>query len=307
VTVAGPTLPTTAQVDDTWRVTAATLSVGSHDVVASVRDAAGNTGTATQALTVELNPAQVVLGSAGTYSVLAATGVVNTGATNLSGDLGVSPSSSISGFPPGMVGGTVHAGDSQAAQAQADLVLAYNDAAGRTPTGSFTGDLNGRTFTAGVWHTDAALALTGTMTLDAEGDPNAVFIFQVGAAMNTAAASNVNLVNGAQASHVFWQVLGAAGTGASSSLSGTIMAAGAITLGAGTQLIGRALSYDTVTMATNTITTDPTPPVNAISMAVVTRNAVTNVERLHDRQPDERAATRPSFLHQVLGGHGSLA
>jgi hypothetical protein len=159
----------------------------------------------------------------------------------------------VTGFPPGIVAGTIHAADSTAAQGQADLVTAYNAAAARVPSGSIVGDLAGQTFDAGVYHSTAAIAVTGIVTLDAQGDPNAVFIFQTDAAMNTAAGSQVSLINGALASHVYWQVAGAAGTGATSSFSGTILAAGAITLGAGTQLIGRALSYGTVTLAANTI------------------------------------------------------
>ena len=251
--MAGQTLSTTVAGDGTWSVTAAAVSAGTYAVTASVRDAAGNAGSATQALTVEINPAPVVLGSAAGFSVLAATSVVNSGATTLSGDLGVSPATAVSGFPPGVVSGTVHAGDAAAASAQADLAAAYDDAAGRSPHGSFPGDPNGLTFHDGVYHTSAAMALTGTVTLDAEGDPNAVFIFQVGAAANTAAGSTVALVNGAQASHVFWQVPGAVTTGASSTFAGTILAQGGITLGAGTQLIGQALSKDTVTMADNAV------------------------------------------------------
>jgi Ice-binding-like len=219
-----------------------------------VTDRVGNQDIATSPHVAEVNAAPT-LGSAGSFSVLAGVGVVNTGVTSLSGDLGVSPGSSIVGFPPGTVSGTVHAGDAAAAQAQTDLAAAYHDAAARTADSQFAGDLNGRTFHAGVYHTSAALALTGTVTLDAQGDPNAVFIFQVDAALNTAAGSVVNLVNGAQPSHVYWQVAGAAGTGASAIFAGTILAAGAITLGASSQLIGRALSSDTVTLAANTITT----------------------------------------------------
>jgi len=198
----------------------------------------------------------VALGTAGTYLVLGGTGVTNTGATVLSGDLGVSPATSIVGFPPGIAAGATHAGDPQAAQAQTDLLAAYNDAAGRIPTAlDFAGDQNGKTFAPGVYHTAVAFALTGTLTLDGRGDPNAVFIFQVGAALNTAAGSTVSLINGAQASHVFWQVLGAAGTGASSSFSGTVMALGAITVGAGAVVTGRALSHGgLVTLSTNTFT-----------------------------------------------------
>ena len=253
VTLASQVLTTTVQSDGTWSVTAAALTAGTYDVVASVRDSAGNAGSATQSLNVEVNPSPVQLGSAGTYSVLAGTGIANTGATSLSGDLGLSPSTLIAGFPPGTVAGTLHIADPSAAQAQTDLTTAYNDAAGRTPDGNFAGDLNGRTFTEGVYHTNAALALTGTLTLDAQGDPNAIFIFQVNAAMNTAAASHVNLINGAQASHVYWVVNGAAGTGANSTLAGTIMSNGAITLGDSTQLTGRALAYGTITLANNPV------------------------------------------------------
>ena len=208
----------------------------------------------------------VALGSAGTYAVLGGTtGVTNTGDTVLKGDLGVSPSSSIVGFPPGVVDGATYAGDSQAAQAQSDLVTAYNSAAALTPTGSFSGDQNGKTFDAGVYSTGAAFALTGTLTLDGQGNPNAVFIFQVNAALNTAAASSVNLINGAQAANVFWQVNGAAGTGATSSFTGTIMAAGAITVGAGGSLEGRVLSYGAVTLADNAITMPAGPPTATIT------------------------------------------
>jgi ice-binding like protein len=193
------------------------------------------------------------LGAAAAFSVLGGTGVVSTGTTVVNGDLGVSPSNSVTGFPPGIVTGTTHPGDPTAAQAQSDLTLAYTDAATRTPHTQFAGDLNGRTFHAGIHHTAAALALTGNLTLDAQGDPNATFIFQVDAAMNTAAASTITLTNGAQPNHVYWQVNGATGTGANSTLAGTIMATGAITLGAATTLTGRALSKATITLAGTTV------------------------------------------------------
>ncbi|WP_214958506.1 ice-binding family protein [Arthrobacter sp. ISL-48] len=216
----------------------------------------------------------VGLGAAGMYSVLAGTMVTSTGATTISGDLGVSPGTAVVGFPPGNVTGTIRTGD-DAAQAQTDLLSAYNNAAGRTQTGNFAGDNNGRTYTPGIYHTAAAFALTGTMTLDGQDDPNAVFIFQVDAALNTAAASNINLINGAKAPHIFWQVLGAAGTGASSSFTGTIMATGAITIGAGGTLTGRALSRDTVTLAGNTITTVTDPTVTITGGATVSTNDAT--------------------------------
>jgi hypothetical protein len=255
VVVAGQTLTTTVQTDGTWSVTPSALLAGAHDIRVSVRDAAGNYGVGTQTLTVEINPAPVLLNSSAAYSVLGATGITSSGFTSLSGNLGVSPSTSVAGFPPGTVAGTVHAGDAAAAQAQLDLTSAYDEVAARVPHAIFAGDMIGHTFHDGIYRTDAAFTLTGTMTLDAEGDANAFFIFQVHGALNTAANSTIILLNGAQASHVFWQVTGAVTTGAPSSFCGTIMAAGAITLGAASQLAGRALSYGLVTLAANAITT----------------------------------------------------
>jgi hypothetical protein len=191
------------------------------------------------------------LGTAANYAVLG-TIVTNGGATVLNGDLG--SSSPIAGSGP-TVNGTTYVGDSSAVQAQTDLGLAYDAALGLTPTAApFAGDQSGVTLYPGVYHTAAAFALAGTMTLNGGGDPNAVFIFQVEAALNTGAGSSIVLTNGAQASNVFWQVLGAAGTGAGSSFSGTIMAFGAITLGAGASVEGRALSLAAITLADNTVT-----------------------------------------------------
>ncbi len=202
-----------------------------------------------------VNPATVHLGTAGTYSVLGGTGVTNTGETTLSGDLGLSSSGDIAGFPPGIVSGIIHDKDAAAVQAQADTLAAYNNAAGRTADNTFSGDQNGVTFVTGVYSTSAAFALTGTMYLDGQNNPNAVFIFNVDAALNTAAASNVSLINGAQPGNVFWRVNGAVGIGATSNFSGTIMANGAVTIGADTSLNGRALATGLVTLSTNTITT----------------------------------------------------
>src|SRR5579862_7987308 len=211
--------------------------------VAALASALVVAGLAAGAAPAYADVAAVGLGTAATYAVLGGTGVSSTGNTILNGDLGVSPSSSIVGFGPGIVHGATHAADSQAAQAQSDLAHAYGIAAGLTPTGpNFAGDQNGQTFTAGIYHTGAAFALTGTLTLDGQNNPNSVFIFQVNAALNTAAASTIHLTNDAQASNVFWQVNGAAGTGANSSFTGTILAAGAITVGAAGSIQGRALS-----------------------------------------------------------------
>ena len=209
-------------------------------------------GAAAQA---SASAASIDLGTAGSYSVLGATGIANTLGTTISGDLGLSPGGLISGFPPGLVSGTTNDKNAAADQAQNDRMVAYNDARTRPADATFAGDNNGRTYTPGVYYSAGAFALTGVMTLDSEGDSNAVFIFNIDAALNTAATSYVNLVNGTQAHNVFWRVLGAAGTGADSSFSGTIISAGAVTLGARSTLNGRALSAGIVTLADNTVHT----------------------------------------------------
>jgi len=109
----------------------------------------------------------VGLGTATSFAVLAGTTVTNTGPSLISGDLGVSPGEAVTGFPPGQVNnGTIHAGDAVAASAQADLTTAYNDAAGRSPDASVSGDIGGQTFAPGVYKAESSLGVTGTVTLD---------------------------------------------------------------------------------------------------------------------------------------------
>jgi hypothetical protein len=200
--------------------------------------------------------ATVGLGTAGTYSVLGGQTVTNTGPSTLGGDLGVSPGTAITGFPPGTVGGATHAGDAAAAQAQSDLVIAYDDAAGRAPTASVAGDLVGQTLTGGVYMSSGPLALSGTLTLDGQGDPGSVFIFQIASTLITASSSHVDLINGAQACNVFWQVGSSATLGTTSTFVGTIMALTSITVTTGTVVEGRALARNgQVSLDDNTFTT----------------------------------------------------
>ncbi len=163
----------------------------------------------------------VSLGKAGSFAALGGQTVTSTGLTTLNGDLGVSPGSSLTGFPPGKVNGTIHATDPVASQAQADLTTAYNDAAGRQPPQALPADVGGQTLAPGVYKTGAtpALGLTGTLTLDAQGDSNAVFVIQVGSALTTAVNSHVNLIGGAQAANVFWQIGSSATLGTSSTFA----------------------------------------------------------------------------------------
>ncbi|MBG6226701.1 hypothetical protein IWX63_003303 [Arthrobacter sp. CAN_A2] len=206
--------------------------------------------------------APIGLGTAGAYSVLGGQTVTNTGPTRLNADLGVSPGSAVTGFPPGQAR-NIDAADAEALQAQSDLTIAYNDAAGRAPTDSVAGDLVGQTLQAGVYKSTGPLALSGTLTLDAAGDPDAVFIFQVASTLITASASNVALIGGAQACNVYWQVGSSATLGTNSSFTGSILALTSISVTTNTVVEGRALARDgAVTLDNNTfITSDcaPTP------------------------------------------------
>jgi hypothetical protein len=186
--------------------------------------------------------ATVGLGTAASYSVLAGQGVTNTGPSTLAADLGTSPSAAVSGFPPGVVGGATHAADAAAGQAQSDLTTAYVDAAGRPTTAAAPADLVGATLTPGVYTAGGPLGLTGTVTLDAQGDPSAVFVIQAPSTLTTGSSSRVSLVNGAQACNVFWQVSSSASLGTNSGFAGTILALTSISVGTGATVDGRALA-----------------------------------------------------------------
>jgi hypothetical protein len=208
---------------------------------------------------------QVPLGTAEPFAVLAGSTVTNTGPSVINGDLGLSPGTVVTGFPPGTVNGSQHVTDAVAAQAQTDLTTAYNNAAGQSPTGTVSADLGGQRLAPGVYRSASSLGLTGALTLDAQGNANAVFIFQAGSSLTTASASSVNLVNGAQACNVFWQVGSSATLGTASSFRGSILALTAISVTTGATVDGRVLARNAaVTLDSNTITrsrcaTTPTP------------------------------------------------
>jgi len=204
--------------------------------------------------------APVNLGTAASFAVLGGAGVTNTGTSVLNGNLGSCPTPALTGFPPGVVNGTIHANDAVACGAQSDLVIAYNDAAGRAPNTTFPGptDLTGMTLAPGVYKAPSTLSLTGTVTLDGQGDPNSVFIFQVGTTLITAPNSRVALINGAQACNVFWQVGSSATLGVGSTFAGTILALTAITANTNAVINGRLLARNAaVTLDNNTITAPP--------------------------------------------------
>jgi Ice-binding-like len=209
--------------------------------------------------------APVGLGTAASFAVLAGTTVTNTGPSTISGDLGVSPGTAVTGFPPGTVSnGTIHSADGVAAGAQSDLTTAYNDAAGRSPTANVPAFIGaGQTLAPGVYKASSSLDVGGSLTLDAGGDPNAVFIFQAPSTLVTDSASNVILTNGAQACNVFWQVGSSATLGTNSAFTGSILALTSISVDTGDTIAGRALARNgAVTLDDDTITssTCATPP-----------------------------------------------
>ncbi|MGO9761876.1 MAG: ice-binding family protein [Solirubrobacteraceae bacterium] len=203
--------------------------------------------------------APVGLGTAASFSVLAGSTVTNTGPTTMFGDLGLSPGSSVTGAPH--VLGETHVDDAVAIGAKNALATAYDDAAGRPSNGSAGTDLAGQVFLPGVRTASSSLLLSsGSVTLDAQGDPNAVFIFQIATTLITGSNTSVKLINGAQACNVFWQVGSSATLGTGTSFVGTIMASATITANTAATIHGRLLaSTGAVNLDTNTITTSNCP------------------------------------------------
>ena len=206
-----------------------------------------------------------------TFSVLGGSAVTNTGATIVNGDLGVSPGSSVTGFPPGVVtGGTIHAADAVAAQAQSDLTVLYNNLAGMACDTDLSGqDLGGMVLTPGVYCFSTSAQLTGTVTLNAQGNSGAMFIFKIGSTLTTASASSVLLINGASSCNVFWQVGSSATLGTGTAFLGSIVALTSITLTTGASVEGKTLARNgAVTLDTDNVTlcVPPLvpPPIEAI-------------------------------------------
>jgi hypothetical protein len=201
--------------------------------------------------------ATVTLSGASNLAVLAGSAITSTGATVITGDLGLSPGTSVGGFPPGILNGTQHINDVIANQAKLDLTAAYNDAAGRTCTDIVTlsGNIGGLTLTPGLYKSTSSLAISsGDLTFDAKGNANAVFIIQIASTLTTTSGRKVILSGGALASNIFWQVGSSATFGTTSVFKGTVMAMQSITFNTGATLDGRALARTGgVTMQGNTI------------------------------------------------------
>ncbi|MFD9320216.1 ice-binding family protein [Streptomyces sp. NPDC060053] len=208
--------------------------------------------TPTQALAIAT---PVPLATTASFSVLAGQGVTNTGPSLISHDLGTHPNPSITGFPPGQVLGAVHAADAVALQAKSDLVTAYNNAAGQATDFALAAGIgSGQTLLPGVHTAVSGVGLTGDLILDAVGNPNAVWVFQIPEALTTATSSRVLLTNGASACNVFWQVGSSATLGTTSTFVGTLMALTSISVTTGANIEGRALARNgSVTLDNNRI------------------------------------------------------
>jgi len=197
------------------------------------------------------------LGAAASFSVLGGSTVTNTNPTVVTGDLGVSPGSAVTGFPPGIVvGGAIHAADSLAAQAQIDATTAYNNLAAQACTTTFgvPTDLGGMTLLPGVYCFASSAAVTGTLQLNANGNPNAVFVFKVGSTFIPATGAITTVINGGSNCNVFWQVGSSATLNTTSTTPGTIIALTSITMNTSATLSGRAIARNgAVTMDTNTV------------------------------------------------------
>jgi hypothetical protein len=196
--------------------------------------------------------------AASTLAILASTAVNSTGETVVTGDIGLSPGSSVGGFPPAIINGTIHINDAIATQAQLDLTAAYNDAAGRTATDIVTlsGNIGGLTLTPGLYKSTSSLAISsGELTFDAKGNANAIFIIQVASSLTTTSGRQVILTGGANAANIFWQVGSSATFGTTSVFKGNVMAMESITFNTGATLDGCALARNgEIVLDANTIT-----------------------------------------------------
>ncbi len=224
-------------------------------------------GLALAAIPATAQAAAIDLATAGPFVVLGGSAVTNTGPSVLNGDLGVSPGTSLTGFDAATVNGATHDNDAVAANAQGDLTTAYNAAAGEPVTADETGvDLGNLTLTPGVYAFSSSAQLTGELVLDAQGDPNAQFIFQIGTALTTASNSSVSIINGGSPCNVFWQIGSSATLGTGTAFQGSLLALTSITLNSGATVQGRALARNgAVTLDNNVLDgsncgTSATPP-----------------------------------------------
>lgn len=213
-------------------------------------------GLMTASIAYAVSPSPVSLGTADNFSVLAGSAITNTGTSVVTGDIGISPGTAITGFPPAVLNGVQHVADAQAIQAKSSLTATYTDASNRTPITTIGTELGNTVILPGVYTSPSGtFGLTGTVTLDAQGDPNAVFILKSASTLITASGSNVALANGAQACNVYWLVGSSATLGTNSTFKGSLIALTSITLTTNANVQGRLLAQNgAVTLDSNTVT-----------------------------------------------------
>jgi len=240
-----------------------------------------------------VGPTTVPLGTADNFAVLAGSTITNTGMSGITGDLGLSPGTSVTGFPPGTLNGTQHVADAAALQAQNDLTNAYTNAVGQTPVSTIGTELGGTTQGPGVYDSaSGTFGINGTLILDAQGDPNAVFIFKTASTLITAGSSTVVLTNNAQACNVFWQVGSSVTLGTNSTFKGNILALTSATITTGANVQGRILARNAaVTIDSGTIT--KATCVAAVSSAAVS-SAISSSSASSVSSSSSRSSTRSS-------------
>jgi hypothetical protein len=215
-------------------------------------------GLATVTVTAVVPPPTVTLGGAALNGIMAGTAVTCITGGTINANVSISPGNTITGFGPCVITGVQHLNDAVAIQGQLDLTTAYNTLAGLPcpPANAIVANLGGTTKAAGVYCTGSGIGVTGTLTLDGGGDPNATFVFQAGSSLTT--AGSIVLINGAQAKNVYWQVGSSATIGTASHWQGNILALTSITLVDNATLLGRALARNgAVTLGTNNVITLP--------------------------------------------------
>jgi len=210
----------------------------------------------------------ILLGTAVTYGVIATSTITNTGTTTITGNLALFPGTSVTGSPT--VTGTSNITNSAAAQAVTDATTAFNTGnalPGATVLSASSYELAGTTLSPGLYKigSSADISVGGTVTLNGGGNPNAVFIFQIGSTFTANTSSTVSLTNGAQAQNVYWLVGSSATINASSVVNGTVIAAISDSLGNGASVTGHVFALNgAVTLIGNTVTATGSTAVGAL-------------------------------------------